>query len=358
MSRFFTVLIFAFVLSILFTAICIWIFPSLKLPGLIDRPSARKMHTKPTPRMAGIAIYAAFVIPMLQIWWFSNEQKGIVYGGLLALIIGALDDMFRVPAIVKLITIFGLTVLISHFGVITKFPAPHPALYYWMNLGITMLWITAITSAINMLDHIDGLAGGISCLAALMYLLVSLQIGIYTTENTFFWGLMSASLIGSLLGFLVFNWHPAKIFMGDSGAFFLGFTLAAVGVQGEWSESPLKAGIVPVAILSVAIFDMVYVFVTRWLNGTTRTIRKAIVHCGKDHIGHRLCDLGFSVPGSVGFILLLAGCVAFTALALRHTEPIESVLIFLQIIMFYIVIAIFMKKAATNRKAAPVDTAE
>lgn len=333
------VLVCAFTLSTVFTALSAWLFPRLKVRGIIDMPDARKAHTTPTPRMAGIGMYVAYVIPMLAIWHFSTEQKGIVYGGLIALIIGALDDLFRVPAIIKLITIFMLTLLISYFGVVTKFPVP-----YWANIVITMIWITAITSAMNMLDHIDGLSTGVSCIAAFMYLLVSLQVG------GFFWGLMSASLIGSLLGFLVFNWHPAKILMGDSGAFFLGFTLAAIGVQGEWSGSALKAAIIPVAILSVAIFDMIYVFASRWINGTTRTIKEAITHCDKDHIGHRLCSIGFGIRGSVGLVYLLAACMAFSALALRDTGPIESILIFAQMVMFYLIIFIFMYKAKKRQK--------
>ncbi len=334
-SQFAFAFITAAVISAAATACLIKILPKF---NIMDVPNDRKVHKTPTPRMGGIAIFVGFVIPMLWMYYFSNEQKGIMLGAGITLVIGALDDLFHISAMLKLICLFLLTLILSQYGIITNFPF----LPYYMNVLITMLWLTGVTSALNALDHMDGLAGGVSAIAGTMYLIVSIQNGEY------FWGLVSISLIGSLVGYLIFNRHPAKIFMGDSGSFFLGFTLASIGLMGGWSSNPVKAAIVPIVILSIPIFDLIYVIAERRLKGTTKTLVAAIKYCGKDHIGHRLCDFGFSVPGSVRFIYLIAASVAFGAIALRHAGTTEAILIFIQIICIYLIIIIFMK----NKKSS------
>ncbi len=326
--------IFAFLTSMgvstVLTAISVVLFKKLRI---LDIPNERKIHTQPIPRMGGVAIFVAFVTPMLLIMYFSTPQKGVMIGAGITLIVGALDDLFQISAVIKLACLFSLTLLLGHYDIVVNFPLPH-----WANIMITMLWITGVTSAMNALDHMDGLAGGVSAIAATMYLLVSIQ------TNQYFWGLLSISLIGSLIGYLVFNRHPAKIFMGDSGSFFLGFTLATIGVMGGWSENPIKAAIVPIAVLSLPIFDLVFVIATRRFDGTTESIKDAIVYCGKDHIGHRLVGLGFTIRQSVRFIYLIAASIAFAALALRHASTIEAGLIFTQMVFIYIIIIVFMSK--------------
>jgi UDP-GlcNAc:undecaprenyl-phosphate GlcNAc-1-phosphate transferase len=182
----------------------------------------------------------------------------------------------------------------------------------------------------------DGLAAGVSVIAALAYFAVSLQTG------QFEWAVISLALIGSLLGFLFYNKHPAKIFMGDSGSFFLGFSLASIGIMGGWSSNPLKAMIVPIAVLSVPIFDLCFVIVSRRLNGTTKTILESINYCGKDHIGHRLNAMGFSHSVSVRVVYLVAATIAVSALLLRDTNNLQSVLLLIQIVMVYSLLVIFM----------------
>jgi UDP-GlcNAc:undecaprenyl-phosphate/decaprenyl-phosphate GlcNAc-1-phosphate transferase len=320
---------------------------------VMDHPNHRKIHTQPIPRMAGVAIYIAFAFPL--IFFFSQDGlpeawKGILYGSGIALLIGGIDDVWNVPAVIKLISLFLLTLFIWHFGVITNLPIcqilgfDFPSLNIAFNLIITMLWLVGVCSAINALDHMDGLAGGVSIIAAFAYFAVSIQSGQAD------WAIISLALMGSLLGFLCYNKHPAKVFMGDSGSFFLGFTLASLGIMGGWSANPLKAAIIPIAVLSVPIFDLCYVIIARRLNGTTHTILESIAYCGKDHIGHRLNKLGFSQTLAVAMVYLIAFAIAISALTIRQANYLESILLLIQIIMIYITMAIFMEVSLKNRK--------
>ncbi len=330
----------SFIFSTIFTVILIKLLTRFEI---FDIPNERKVHVKPIPRMGGLAIFAGFVIPMIGLNYFSHTEKGLIIGAGITLVIGALDDLFQISAVIKLICLFLLTLLMSQYDLLVHLPVP-----FWANLLMTMIWLVGITSAFNALDHMDGLAAGVAIIGALMFLLASLR------TQQFFWGLASISLIGSLLGYLIFNWHPAKIFMGDSGSFFLGFTLAAIGIMGDWSYNPVKAVIVPIAILSLPIFDLFYVVITRRLNGTTKSFIEAVKYCDKDHIGHRLNAQGFSIPASVKIVYLISGCIAFAALVLRNVGTSEAFYILIQIILIYAIIVIFMgnrvKSGGKNKK--------
>lgn len=342
-SRFFPVLAVAAIFSILLMPVAIQL---LKKFGIMDVPNARKVHTKPIPRMGGVAIFAAFAVTIMIFRPTDTHWQGILYGSGVALVIGCADDIWGVKAPIKLVSLFALTILIWRFGIITNLPICEffgcektSTMNTVFNLIVTMVWLTGICSAINALDHMDGLAAGVSVIAALAYFSVSLQTGQYE------WAVISLALIGSLLGFLLYNKHPAKIFMGDSGSFFLGFSLASIGIMGGWSTSPLKAMIVPIAVLSVPIFDLCFVILSRRLNGTTNTVLESINYCGKDHIGHRLHSMGFSHNVSVRIVYLLAATIAVSALLLRDTNNLQSVLLLIQIVMVYSIVVIFMNVA-------------
>ncbi|OGV48548.1 MAG: hypothetical protein A2X49_15285 [Lentisphaerae bacterium GWF2_52_8] len=335
-DRYLNVFMWSFGLSLLLTFISIHLLPRL---GIMDKPDPRKIHLHPIPRMGGVGIYLAFVAPMLMMMYFDKPQEGIILGSGIVLVIGAADDIWGVPAWLKLLGLFGATFLMSRFGVISSLPFHYLGLSdYWCNLVLTMLWVAGLCSAINALDHMDGLAGGIAVIAAFSYLAVSIQ-----TEQ-YFWGLLSVALMGSLMGFLFFNRHPAKIFMGDSGSFFLGYSLASIGIMGGWSIEPVKAAIVPLAILSVPLFDILYVLVARRLDGTTKSIIESITYCGKDHIGHRLCRMGFGQVGAVRLVYLLAISVSISALTIRNAGFEESLMLLLQIALIYVILIIVMKK--------------
>lgn len=324
----------SFAVSCVLTFISIYL---LKRLNVMDEPDPRKIHKKAVPRMGGIAIYVGFIVPMFIKMDFSGPQLGIMIGSAIALLIGVFDDIWHVPATFKLIFLFLLTLLIWKFGIVTNFPFPLEKYRGIVNIALTMIWLTGLCSAINAMDHMDGLATGLSTIASFTYLAVSLQSG------QWIWGLMSISMIGSLLGFLLFNRHPAKIFMGDSGSFFLGFSLGAIGIMGGWSTNPVKSAIIPFAVLSIPIMDLLYVVVTRRLTGITKNLKESITYCGKDHIGHRFCRFGFTQVNSVRIIYLVSMTISISAITIRYTGEVESFLLLFQILMIYVIIFILMK---------------
>jgi UDP-GlcNAc:undecaprenyl-phosphate GlcNAc-1-phosphate transferase len=192
---------------------------------------------------------------------------------------------------------------------------------FLVDLFLTWLWIVGVTSAFNGIDNMDGLASGVAVIVSGMYVAIALDTHFEAgTETSLSWfGLLAAGLVGANLGFLLYNFKPAKVFMGDSGSFFLGFTLAALGVMGEWGDSRVVACTIPALILAVPIFDFAYILVARILQGQTRTVREVIEHCAQDHLSHRLVWLGFTQRRAVLFIYLMAFVLGLAGIMLRNS---------------------------------------
>jgi len=333
---FISAFLLALAISLALTAWAVRLLPRL---GILDHPDERKLHVQPIPRMGGVAVFLAFAAALLVVGELDRPRLGLLVGAGIALAIGMVDDIRGVAAPVKLVALFLLTLLIRAFDVGTNLPCPLPGIPPWLfNLFVTMFWLTGVCSAMNALDHMDALAGGVSVIAGLAYLAVSIQTG---QES---WGLIALSLVGALVGFLWYNRHPARIFLGDSGSFFLGFSLATIGIMGGWSESPVKAAFVPVAVLSLPVLDLIYVVARRRLAGTTRSLDQAIRYCAKDHFGHRLLDLGFGQIAAARIAYLLSATVAVSALVLRDTEGLEAWLLVIQIPMLYTLLVLIMSR--------------
>lgn len=305
----------AFILSAFLMPLCVKL---LRRFNVMDHPSESKVHQRPTPRGGGIVIFLAFAIAVILPNYRDNPMKGVLLGAMICLIVGAIDDLRGgVPAVIKFAALTAATLVMSFFGVQLNLFG-----YYPLDLLFTWLWIVGVTSAFNGIDNMDGLAGGIAVIVSAMYLTIALDsYYVAGTETSLSWfGLMAAGLIGSNLGFLLYNFKPARVFMGDSGSFFLGFTLAALGVMGEWADSRIVACTIPVLILGVPIFDFGYIIIVRILKGETRTVRSVIEHCAPDHLSHRLVWFGFSQRKSVLFIYMISVVLGLSALLLRNSE--------------------------------------
>jgi UDP-GlcNAc:undecaprenyl-phosphate GlcNAc-1-phosphate transferase len=301
----------------------------LKRFGAIDRVASNKIHQEPVVRGGGIMIYIAFAVAVLWPGYRSYEFQGILIGSFICLAVGAIDDIRGgLPALWKLVTLFIVTLVLSRYGVQLKLFSWYP-----LDLAFTMLWLVGVTSAFNGLDNMDGLASGTASIVSSMFLVISVQSFLLAgTETHLSWfGMLSAGLVGANLGFLLYNFRPAKIFMGDSGSFFLGFTLAALGVMGEWTPNRIIACTIPILILGVPIFDFAYIILMRIWRGETRTVRDIIEHCGTDHLSHRLVWMGFSQRKAVLFIYLISFALGITGVLLHNsTSNIDSVLALLQ----------------------------
>ncbi len=328
LGRYSIILLISFCLAFLLTPLIRFI--SLKI-GAVDEPNERKLHTKPTPRLGGIGIYIAYSLALLYAVKLSNQQIGVLIGGFIVLLIGFIDDLKGLPATAKLLALILVALVLSSYGVSLDLFKNH-----YINLILTILWIVGVISAINAIDNMDGLASGLSFIASTSYLAVALQ-----TEQ-WEWGALAAALTGATLGFLKFNFAPASIFMGDSGSFFLGFTLASLGIMGGWSTNPVKASIIPILILGVPIFDLIYTVIVRHREGITKNIRDIITFSGKDHISHRLAALGLSHKNAVLFIYMVSICVSVGAIVLRNASKLDAILLLGQFILIFIIVAILM----------------
>ncbi|MDI6839368.1 MAG: MraY family glycosyltransferase [bacterium] len=308
-----------FLLSVSFTPVSRNIALKLKI---LDYPSPRKIHISPMPLLGGAAIFAAFALVILVNFRFSLLLKGVCLGGTLLFVTGFIDDIKPIPASVRLLIQVIACLILARYGVMISF-LPN---VLWGKVGefiITMFWIILIINAVNFFDGIDGLAAGMVAIVASFFLLVALQ-----THQSYF-GYLGAALIGGCVGFLLYNFYPASIFLGNAGSSFLGFTLGALAVMGEWSTVGVKALSVPLLIFGIFIFDMMFIIVSRIINKETKTLREIIEYVGKDHLHHRLLKLGFTYRQVVIFIYLISVCFGLGAMVLRTSLSLSNVLFLL-----------------------------
>lgn len=353
----------AFLIAALAMPFTILLFRRL---AIMDPVATNKIHPEPVVRGAGIVIFGAFAIAVLIPDYRSHPFTGVLIGAFLCACVGFVDDVRGgIPAVYKLATLAVVTLILSWYGVmLTLFP------WTALNLLITMLWLVGVTSAFNGVDNMDGLASGLAVIIAGMFLVIAIQAYLLVgTETSLSWfGMIAAGLIGANLGFLIYNFHPARAFMGDSGSFFLGFTLAALGVMGEWSTTRLISAVVPLLILGVPLFDFAYIIVSRIRRGKTRTLREVIEHCAPDHLSHRLVWLGFTQRQAVLFIYVIAIALGTSGILLRSTtSTADSAMALAQGLAILTIVIVLMAKSGrfhskyqrmdTHRpSAAPVDT--
>ena len=318
--------------------------------GAVDQPGPRKVHTEPIARMGGLSIYIAFVLTYVAVVVFTdavatNVGFALVFGGGIMSLVGMLDDRFQLTPFWKLIGQTLAAVVAMYFGLkveIITVPLTHHVIELgWFGIPITILWIVGLTNAINLIDGLDGLASGVSAIASLAIFFVSLMMG-----NVMI-ALMALILIGAILGFLRYNFHPAKIFMGDTGALFLGFSLSAMSLL-ELKQATLVSFIIPILILGIPITDTFYAMIRRKLN------RQSIVSADKNHLHHRLLSLGFTHRNAVLVIYGISTLFACLAIFLSQSA---LWLVFLTVVIIVIVIEILAEYVGLlNSKHQPLLT--
>lgn len=296
------------------------------LIGALDLPGSEshKAHRNPVSFLGGVAIFIAFAVATIypkdfqavhdypDVWTYitNGEHRklfGIVLSGTLVWILGLVDDFKHLNAILKLVVIFGVTVMLDFFGVTLNIFG-----YDWLNILMTVFWIAGVTSATNSLDHVDGATAGTTAISAFFVLLFAW----YSVPPQNWLSYCAVALLGAVLGFLLFNFNPARIYLGDNGAFFCGYVMAAMSLLGGWSEDPVKALLVPPLLMITPIYDIVMSTVLRYKNGIVRSFPEAILYCGKDHSTHRMQAHGLSKSVSVYVlygISAMGGLVALTS---------------------------------------------
>lgn len=264
--------------------------------GIISVPRSRDLHQTPVPLLGGAAIYLSFLIALLFLGEraYVRELVGILLGATLISLFGLVDDHWGLSALLKMggQVLAGIILILGGTS-IQLFAAP------WANWFLTLFWVVGITNALNFLDNMDGLSGGVATVAAAFFVLLAAM----NEPRQVLVGTMAASLIGACIGFLRYNLNPATIFMGDTGSLFLGFILAALGIKLRFpSNVPLVTWMVPLCVLGLPIFDTTLVFFSR-----LRRRVNPFTTAGKDHLSHRLVALGMTKREAVLTCYLLAG---------------------------------------------------
>ena len=290
--------------------------------GAVDKPHTYKTHGQPVSFLGGLGITLAFGVAVFSLLRFDGFEPNrplfmLLAGAGIALAFGLWDDFRPIGAVLKLLMLVAVTAILESQGIrLTVFPEALHSAPGWVhaaahgaNTALTLLWLAGVTSAMNSVDNTDGAAAGLSAVAAFFMFLIAWRnysdLGPLAKGMQRWVSLSMAATLGGCLGFLRYNWNGARIFLGNNGAFVLGYLLAGTAVLGNWSTNAVRAFLIPCCLLVVPLFDLTLATVLRIRHGVVRSWMGAVVYCGKDHLAHRLMALGFSKPGAVGVMLLL-----------------------------------------------------
>ena len=254
--------------------------------GVVDEPDARRLNVRPIPRLGGLAIFLGLLVPSLAFLDLSGEMRGIVLGAAVACVVGAVDDFRGLDPLPKLAGQIAAAAIPCAFGVwIDHFTFPFVGavdLSPWVGMPLTILWIVAVMNMVNFLDGMDGLAAGVCAISGVTFSILALSLGKSDAA------ILSAVVAGACIGFLRHNFFPARIFMGDSGALVLGFTLASVSVAGLLKTASTVVLFLPLLVLAVPILDTSFVVAKRLKHG------QPISAPDRSHLHHRFLAIGFS----------------------------------------------------------------
>jgi len=277
--------------------------------GVLDKPGGHKSHSSPVPYLGGLAVVVSFsmsmLIPVLTIKESSvSHEFVVVIGVALALaLLGLFDDLRGLSSMLRLaceiaagVALWNLDIGVQLVGV------------SWIDAIITVFWVVGITNAFNLLDNMDGLSAGIAAIASFSFFAIAASNGQYLVAS------LSLALGGCALGFLRHNFHPARVYMGDSGALFFGFLVSFVGLKLQFNVSSEVSVLVPIVVCSVAVLDTSLVTIARLRHGLSP------FQGGRDHISHRLVKIGLPVPVAVTVLYIAAASVGVIAFVIARSD--------------------------------------
>ena len=292
--------------------------------GAIDVPKdSRRMHKVPVPRLGGLAIFSGFMISALLFVPMTAEMKSILLGAVVIVVLGVIDDSMDLPALLKFVVQI-LAALIPTLHGVTVRVFSNPNIFsddLYLSLGtlsvpLTVLWIVAVTNSVNLIDGLDGLANGVSTISATTMLVIALLLGETDVSLTL------AALVGACIGFMPYNLNPAKMFMGDTGATFLGYILATMSIQGLFKYYAVISFVVPFLILGLPIFDTTFAFVRRLSHG------QSPMRADRGHIHHRLIDMGLNQKQAVATLYVISAILGLSAVVLTTGGEQRAILLF------------------------------
>jgi len=278
--------------------------------GVVDRPGGRRIHDRPIPLLGGVAIFLGILVAVLPNLDVDRRYASILIGAGLICLLGVVDDRFGIPPLPKLLGQIACAAIPVATGMTIDsitIPLIEPSTVSFGILAypLTIIFIVAVANVVNLADGMDGLAAGVCGISALTFAIIALSLGRISA------GVMAAAVAGACLGFLPWNFNPAKVFMGDSGALVLGFLLACVSIQGVMKTAAALSLVFPLVVLLVPILDTSFVILKRLKSG------QSIASADKNHFHHRLLRVGYTQRQAVGLLYAWSGVLAAFALAIR-----------------------------------------
>ncbi|MCK4766537.1 MAG: undecaprenyl/decaprenyl-phosphate alpha-N-acetylglucosaminyl 1-phosphate transferase [Candidatus Aminicenantes bacterium] len=298
--------------------------------NLLDTPDgALKKQKEPVPYMGGVIIYFAFISPVGILFPFSRELLGILFAGSIVLIVGLFDDLKALtPGIKFLFQVVATYILIKSGIRISLLFLPG-----WLNAILSFIWILAIINAFNIIDIMDGMAASVAMFCCITIFIISLY------NDNFVISILSLSLTAALLGFLKFNWEPAKIYLGDAGSMFIGLVVGALTIWCDYSRYNDVAFISGSLVLAVPIFDMLYVMILRILQ------KKSPFFGSPDHFALRLKKkYGLSAAKTVSIVIAIQMALSTVVIVNFYTSPIVTIVTTVLIVFFFALFGIFLSK--------------
>ena len=293
--------------------------------GAVDVPKDnRRMHDHPIPRMGGLAIFFGFILSVLIFLPLTKQLRGMLMGGVIIVILGIFDDIYALPAKPKFLVqivaaLFAVLAgnriyILSNINIFSSEP------YWelgWLSIPISVLWIVAITNAVNLIDGLDGLACGVSTISSMTLLVIALTVADWEVA------VLMGALAGACIGFMPYNLNPAKIFMGDTGSTFLGFVLAVVSIQGLFKFYTIISFAVPFLMLGLPIFDTAFAFIRRIAHGQNP------MSPDRSHVHHRLIDMGFNQKQAVAVLYVISAILGLSAVVLTTSGALKAMMLLL-----------------------------
>lgn len=331
MEKFIIPLVLALALGYLLTP---WVRALAFKMGALDNPDPRKVHNGIMPRMGGLAVYIAFVAAVLMFRELTPQVWGLLAGSTVIMLVGVLDDIRGVSPRIKLAgQILAALIVIIPFKVqIDYITNPLTGqvliLHDVISIPLTVFWIVAVTNAVNLIDGLDGLAGGVSSIAALTMAAVTwTQWGSSGSESI----MLALTLAVAVVGFLRYNFHPAKIFLGDTGSLFLGFTLSVMAIMGLTKSATFVPVIIPLVILGVPLSDTFFAIIRRYNK------HQPIFQPDREHLHHQLMNMGFSHRQTVLALYGLSAFLGLNAVVLNMVSTNQAMVL----LIILVVVAIY-----------------
>ena len=318
--------------------------------GAIDVPKdARRMHKVPIPRLGGLAIFIGFLVSIVLFVNIRGNQQmqSILLGAVIIVILGVVDDITPLPAMFKFVVQIVAAAIPAMNGVVIQ-AISNPNvfsdnLYWvlgWLSIPVTVIWIVAITNSVNLIDGLDGLAVGVSTISSVTMFVVALLVA----EGNV--AVILAALMGACVGFMPYNFNPAKIFMGDTGALLLGYVLSTVSVVGMFKFYAIVTFIVPILALFLPLFDTTCAFFRRLLHG------QSPMHPDRGHLHHRLIDMGLSQKQAVAILYSISAILGLCAVVLATSGTVRLYLVVIAAASA-VAVGIFIKRTLKGHKYHP-----